>query len=273
MSRPALFLFACIVLCALGYTVEAAPASQATAYRILLRSRQFVPKRGIESNARSRLQTASGAQHVLLQLDTIPSDADKQALAASGVRLLRYLPDHAWFASVDSAAAARLSGITTLRWLGEIQPADKLAATLANNQPLAYAVNGGFVALRIVYFEDVAEAGAREAIARHDGIVTQHQPALHSMTARLPLEQVRRLADEDAISWVAETPPTPTPANDSIRSRMKVDQVQAAPYNLNGSGVKVGIWDCTLVWAHADLSGRLIAIGGEATACISPDST
>src|SRR5438132_9002916 len=193
MSRSALFLFACMPPAALGNTGEAAPASQATAYRILLRSRQFVPERGIENSAYSRLQTATGAHHVLLQLDTIPSDADKQALAASGVRLLRYLPDHAWFASVDSMAGSRLSGIAALRWLGEIQPADKLAATLANNQPLSYAVNGGFVALRIVYFEDVGEAGAREAIARHGGIGTQPQPALHSMTAPLPLEQVRRL--------------------------------------------------------------------------------
>ncbi len=270
MVRRTLILLACLALVALTQSVEAAPPPQAAAYKILLRSRQFTPARGIETAARSRLQSGASSQHLLLQLDIIPSQADKQALAASGIRLLQYLPSRAWFASVD--ANAKLDA-APVRWVGDVQRADKMPDRLTRNAPFAHALDKGSVTLRSVYYADVSEAAATDAITRHNGVVTQREAALHTLVVRLPLSQIGSFVDEDVIQWLAEAPPPPTPANDSIRQIMRVNQVQAAPYNLSGSGVKVGQWDCTSVWPHPDFAGRLTTIGGENTSCSNTDPT
>jgi len=52
--------------------------------------------------------------------------------------------------------------------------------------------------------------------------------------------------------------PPPGQANDGIRQPIGVNTVQAAPYNLNGSGVDILIYDGGIVTAtHADFSGRI----------------
>ncbi|MEP7199333.1 MAG: S8 family serine peptidase [Chloroflexota bacterium] len=263
-----LVVFASLLLLGSLQRAEAAHPSQPAAYQILLRSRQFVPARGIEAAARTRLQSRVGAHHMLLQLNAIPDLSEQQWLAANGVRLLNYLPDHAWFAVVDADSLAPLEANGNVRWLGAIAVADKLPARLLAGKPLAHALDAdGTVSLRVAYFDDVSESAALDALMRHAGVVGLREPLLHSLMVRLPLAQVRALAAEDAIRWLAESPPPPTPMNDAIRSRIRVNAVQAAPYNLNGSGVRIGQWDCGPVGPHVDFAGRLTNIAGQTDDC------
>ncbi|MCA1554196.1 MAG: S8 family serine peptidase, partial [Chloroflexi bacterium] len=255
MLRRTLALIALLALL-LVPSVDASSPAQQSPYRILLRSRQFTPSAGIESSARARLQSI-GTHHVLVQLNEIPSEADKAALDAQGVHLLGYVPERAWFARVDGKVLASLSTLGRVRWLAEIEIADKMPARLLSAKPLAHATQNGTLRVRVAYFEDVSESAAVDALTRHNAVVELREPSLHALTARLPLGSLRALADEDAIRWVAEVPPPPTPANDGIRARIRADVVHSAPYNLSGSGVTVGIWDCTAVGPHIDFSGRL----------------
>ena len=131
----------------------------------------------------------------------------------------------------------------------------------------------GTLSLRIYYFDDVPESTALAAVAQHQGIVEERDSVLHWLTIRLPVSQIQPLAAEDSVHWLSETPPAPTPLNDSIRSRVRANDVQAPPYNLSGAGVIVGMWDCTLVWPHIDFLGRLTNQSGEHTACTGSDAT
>jgi hypothetical protein len=253
----------------------AAQPQPAGHYMIQLRSRQFVPLEGVEAAARSRIAARPGTSHILLQLRDIPDLAAHAALASRGIRLLNYLPDRAWFASIDSAALAHVDSTPEIRWLGEIEVADKLPARLVQGRPLAYAVNSdGSLSLQMSYFDDVSEAEAQAVAAQYKGVVVERAAFLHWLSIRLPVEQLKALAADDAVRWLAEVPPTPTPFNDSIRSRIRVNEVQGAPYNLTGSGVNIGIWDCTVVWPHADFAGRLIQVTGQRTTpCTTNDAT
>ena len=81
---------------------EAGPA-----HPIYLQSRQFTPTTpeltALRQVASATTQTR---MHVLVQLDFIPREAAKDALAAEGIDLLAYVPDYAWIASVPAGRVA-----------------------------------------------------------------------------------------------------------------------------------------------------------------------
>ncbi|MBI5878671.1 MAG: S8 family serine peptidase [Chloroflexi bacterium] len=229
---------------------------------ILLRSRQFTPAAGVEPSARAHLQSQTlGSGHVIVQLADIPTAEARAALAASGIRLLDYLPERAWFAAVTPSAAADLGRVSGLRWVGAIQPADRLSASLRGGR--APQSGDGTVSLYIRYFADVAEADARSAIGRHGGVVDSSDPVLLLLLVRVPATQLTPLASEDALRWITLAPPLPSTMNDTIRLKMRVKDVQDAPYNLNGAGVVLGIWDCGPVASHVDFGSRLINVPGQ----------
>lgn len=263
-------LLLCLLILSLNQAAEASPPSQTPSYRIQLRARQFTPSPGIEPAARARIPTTEGeTRHFIIQLNEIPTPEAQQALAAQGIRLLNYLPDHAWFASLSATAGTQVRATSNVRWLGEIQTADKLPERLMRAQPLTQAMKDGAVMLRVYYFDDVTERAATEAITRHSGVVEDRAAPFHALVVRLPINQLSGLAAEDAVRWLEEIAPPPTPMLDTLRARMRVNDVQAAPYNLTGGGTVLSMWDCGPVWPHVDFAGRLTNAAGQADNCAS----
>jgi hypothetical protein len=237
-------------------------------YQVQLRSRQFVPPPGVDTGARASLSAASKPQHLFIQLNDIPSPDEQARLARSGIRLLHYLPDRTWLASVDPALVKAPEKTTNLRWMGSIAQSDKVPANLFAGKPLSHAIRqDGLLELQVKYFDDVSESDAVAAVARHGGIFEQSFAVTHRIGIRLPSSQIKPLSAEDGLEWIEEAPPPPVPEVDSIRSRIRVNEVQAAPYNLNGSGVRLGIWDCSAVGPHIDFSGRLTVWPGTTRSC------
>ena len=91
-------------------------------YRIALKSRQFVPSPGVELALMQELAAAGdGRRHVLLQFEDIPTGAQRTALEAAGVRLLDYVPNYAWFASLPAKINLQDPALAPVRWMGTIQ--------------------------------------------------------------------------------------------------------------------------------------------------------
>ncbi|MGB2808287.1 MAG: hypothetical protein WBC22_11125 [Sedimentisphaerales bacterium] len=67
---------------------------------ILLKSRQFIPERGISSATKAKIEAIPGRAHVLVQLKQIPTIKEKKELEGKGIKLLSYIPNKAWFASI-----------------------------------------------------------------------------------------------------------------------------------------------------------------------------
>ncbi len=57
-------------------------------------------------------------------------DAWKEEVAASGGKVLDYLPDYAFLVWMDSAARANVANLASVRWVGMYQPAYKLSPNL-----------------------------------------------------------------------------------------------------------------------------------------------
>jgi hypothetical protein len=231
-------------------------------FTILLKSRQFVPTPGMDKAVEAQLSASPTARsHVLVQFDHIPTAEERETLEESGMKLLAYVPHNAWFASVPATVGLSDEALTSVRWLGSILPQDKLPAGLWKGQVGPWAVNAdGSVSLDVLFFADVPLGEVRRVVAAHGGHVEEELPEFHRLRVRAPRQTIIALVNKDAVQWVVEAPPPKITSNDGSRARTKVNNVQAAPYNLRGNGVDLGIWDKGAVYNHVDFSGRLTVV-------------
>ena len=205
---------------------------------------------------------AQNIRHLVMQFDR-PVDATLRArLDSAGVRLLDYLGNHAFFAAIppDEADAGVLSEVDALISARPIEPAHKLHPLLARDTAaLACDGRGTAAATYVVFHRDVPLAAAAVPICRqHGATVRSRLRTVNALVVELPWTQIPPLAEEDAVQWIEPALPPLSQTNDSNRQITQADEVQAAPYELDGTDVTVLVYDIGSVDPnHPDFAGRL----------------
>lgn len=265
LTLPALLLL--VMLCAAAGPLQAT-AQGTTLPPITLKSRTVQPAPGVDpatAGALSATEASAKAKgssyHALVQLDRIPSAADKVALAAKGVHLQNYLPRQAWVARIDARAdkASALVGKDGVAWIGALLPSDKLAPGLAAD--LAKPADpkaGGVVPVVVQFHNDVSLTQGRAVLAQLGARITNEASAINAVTAQLSQSAVATLSRQEEILWLESPLPPLTPTNANTRTRTNVDLIQnTPPYNLNGAGVRVLVYDSGRA-SHPDYNARIV---------------
>ena len=199
-----------------------------------------------------------GRVHVLLQLDFIPRETAKAEYEKYGVKLLAYVPDYAWIASVpanDPAAALNVPGIT---WVGPLTANDKLDPAIVKGEWGSWNLApDGTTAVYVVTHLDEEMATTRALLEKYGGKITGEVIGIQLLMVEMPQQNIRALAAEEAVQWIEPAEPPLGPTNDGIRQQIGVNTVQAAPYNLNGTNIDVLVYDSGQVGDHIDFGTRL----------------
>ncbi|MFH1501689.1 MAG: S8 family serine peptidase [Candidatus Eisenbacteria bacterium] len=234
-SPPRLALLSLVVL-----LVAALGASAASPYDIELMSRTFEPAPALRSNAED--------VHVVIQFVEIPTLAEREELASSGITLYDYIPNYAWTASAKAGALQTLDS-SRVRAVFTLAPDDKISRR---------ATGRGRV--RAFVYPDVVDATS--VLERHGTIV---EVVRNVYTIELQGD-VRELAAEDIVKFVDGTVPDKIEDNDDIRDNINADEVQTSPYDLHGTGIYAAMWDNGSVsTSHNDFAGRLVVADGSGT--------
>ena len=245
----------------------AVEAGMSPTHPIYLQSRQFTPSTS-ELTAVQQMASAVGRErlHVLLQLDFIPRQAAKDALAAEGIDLLAYIPDYTWIASIPASRAAEVVAHPGVTWIGELQVTDKLDPAIVAKQWGTYNLTAdGIAAVYIALHGDELLETGRALIKQYGGVVTGEVVGLNLLVVEMPLANIEVLAAEDAVQWIEQAAPPLEEGNDGIRPQIGVDVVNAAPYNLDGTGIDVLVYDGGQAGAHTDFGTRLTVGVGDAS--------
>ncbi|MFH0831991.1 MAG: S8 family serine peptidase [archaeon] len=232
--------------------------------KILLKSRTFYPEIGINSTTKIKIETSSLERvHVLIQTEHIPSQEERKILENGGVTLLSYIPNKAWFASIPFREVESISKLNNIRYIGIIMPEDKISPYLRQEKIGSWAIDKltGNIYVTVYFHKDVSLKDAEEVILRHNAKVLNKLSLLNALTILTPENLLSVLAEEDAVMWIEQISPPSVKELDSSRVDIGANIVQSAPYNLNGSGTKVLIYDDP-VYQHSDFSGRLTNIEG-----------
>ena len=116
-----LLLESCLLL-AMTFNAHAAE-NQVPSYEINLKSRHFTPQEETQpAKALATPALSRKARHVLIQFRDIPTPEQRRALEVQGLRLLDYIPNNAWNASVPGTFRTDGPGLPPIRWMGSLQP-------------------------------------------------------------------------------------------------------------------------------------------------------
>ena len=230
---------------------------------IQLKSREFTPYPEIATGLNKLAEIPSKPKHMLVQFHSIPTREEQEALKAAGVELLDYVPHKAWFVSFSKDSAAQALMASSVRWIGGIEPADKISPALRESGVGHWAVSSnGTLKLQVHFFKDVSLEKALQLLGTIGTV--EHGPGLlndYVVSGVDPNFDFSALAAEDIVKWVDQVPPPEKDMNDELRSRISADAVQTYPYYLNGTDVDVGEWDGGEIDStHDDFGSRVTKV-------------
>ncbi len=236
---------------------------------IKLLSGTLKPAPGIDQAV---LEQAAGKEpgdriYVLLQLREIPTPDDVLRLSANGVTLERYVPYNTWVAGIPAQNVSALPADDALkiRWIGPWQGMDKVAPLVRSGEFPSWAVHSsGRVQVMVILHKDATANEGTAAAERHQGIVAGHLVGPHALTVWIMPERIPALAAEEGIvMWIAEGTPPLSETNDGARDALFVNTVQDPPYNLDGTGVTLFVFDGGAASSHIAFSSRLTFLTGD----------
>jgi parallel beta-helix repeat protein/predicted outer membrane repeat protein len=222
-------------------------------YEIKLQSRFFTPAEGVDGVLKAR---AEGG-HVIIQFRDLPRD--KNQFEAYGISLLSYLPHNSFSAYVPADAYTFLEENSAIRSVVPFEVEDKISLQIRESGVPSSLMNpDGSVRLIVLGFADENKDTVELILASY-GAVTSVSKRKNMFALSMPEDQIAQLAAEDAIQWIESGPADNEAQMDAARVTIHADEVQAAPYNLDGSGVTLALWDGG--WAdrfHDDFAGRIV---------------
>ncbi len=241
----------------------------ASSYSIQMVSGEFTPARDANSvDDLSRQVSVVDPLHCLIQMEENPTDSERSALAQAGVNLLDPIPDRAWLATVSQPISAVRAQELGIRWAGALTVVDKLHPRILQGEFGSWTeYEDGMVIVVVHLFSDVPFMEG-EALAVQYGAVTGDLiETLNAWVMAIAPDRIEELASEDLVMWIEVLPPPLTEMNDVARAVVGANTVQSPPYNLDGSGITVCVYDGGMVdGAHLDFAGRLTVVEGGATA-------
>ena len=228
------------------------------------------------SAALTELAARPAANHVVVQFDQPMRQALRQELQAAGMELQGYLGNNAFYAALQPEAlnAEALSQVPSFKDVLALQREWKLHPWLARLEVPDYMIvppteearqdPNPVVGTYVMFHADVAlEPDGVALVQTYGGWVRSFMHSINGLVVELPLLEVGALADEDAVRYVAAPLPKFSELNNSNRQITQADDVQAAPYGLDGDGVSVLVYDGgTARDTHLDFQGRLTVRDG-----------
>ena len=202
--------------------------------QILLKSRHFVPERGINRTEAEIIRARfPSSVHVLIQFDNIPSEEEKEQLENNGIKLLSYIPNKAWLASIISEEPELLEEISNVRTITGILQEDKISSAIKNKN---YVKNGGKMNLSVMFFSDVNLDDASLGMENYGEVVDK----FYSVNAIKIITEERfisGIAREENVQWIDVADRKLEMHKNGNRENVGVNILQASPYSLSGVNV------------------------------------
>ncbi|HYV86321.1 MAG TPA: S8 family serine peptidase [Patescibacteria group bacterium] len=218
-------------------------------------------------------RTPGGQAYYVVQLRDRALDTRK-ALAGEGLQILHYVYDNAFIVRIEPGSLRRLKAHSSIRWIGEFQPAYKMSADLAlsfdavlNERRLQSARAAGEVAstrsvdtsgeiavnvaaIEPSRFEEMLKTV--EELGGTDAMTTDSQQGVLRVT--LPRARLEELARESSVSWIERAGSIEMDSDISSWTVQSGDATtKARPLHdreINGSGETVTIADTGVDLRH-----------------------
>ncbi|UCD93509.1 MAG: S8 family serine peptidase, partial [Candidatus Zixiibacteriota bacterium] len=235
--------------------VSAQP-DDSTRFEVRLVSRTLIPQPGMDLVFKDTLtaQIQRGqTRHIYVQLKRNLSRGERAELEKQGVKLLSYIGSYTWYATLtgrralaftvtDTVRAAPI--LQTMRWVGRIEPADRLAPELLQTGAERwYTAEGNREKYSVYFFKDIPMDSARQIVHSLGGEIDGEETLTKGFFIKVKPGIRDRLMSRDEVKLIDLYPPPPIDYNDGGRAWCGTDIVHTAGYN--GAGVVLGLREAT----------------------------
>lgn len=234
-------------------------------YDLLFLSGKVSPAENMNEAARLKADPSeilNGTYYRLVQFKDIPTDQQKADLKSSGVELLWYFPNYAFFAAIRSDV--NFSSLTQrgiIRSVLPVLPEYKLHPYLKDGGlPAEAEIVAGKADLILVYYKGLTNAVIEaELSARVKGIeILANDDKTQIVHVRVKKEEILSLTHLPFIQYVEPYEPYQMENNSGTTEHRSNTLNSPLPSGLHfdGTGVGVSIGDGGLFYAHVDFTGR-----------------
>ena len=196
----------------------------------------------------------------IIQFYELPSQKEREALEALGIKFFDYLPKKAYLASIPSSIAPNELQKFAIRSIARLKAPMKLSENLGKNEIPAWARNGdGTVNLQAGFYPSLS-APQIESFLESLQIEFRARPD-HVYNVKLMPDKISQLTASELVYFLQESDPEPQPETFRARSNHRTNSLQqnfAGGRQYDGDGITVAIGDDGNLFNHIDYQGRLV---------------
>ncbi|MBR9921954.1 MAG: S8 family serine peptidase [Bacteroidetes bacterium] len=252
-----------LVLSAIGIaTGQAIPN-----YEILKSGERFQVSENIEAFiAQGKLDKSeeiNGTYYRLLQFYFLPDRALKTKLENAGIRLLGYIPNNAYIASIPVDTDPEFLKVLQVRSILPLNAAWKESRRVRFEDYGDWAVHKSEIELLITYFSDLDQSSVRAYCRADDIEVVQGNGHTNVLHVRIPLDRISELSSLPYVSWVDIIPEPGEPEDTRGRALHRANAIDTrfeGGRKYTGEGINIQTRDDGEVGPHIDFQGRVTNI-------------
>src|SRR6188768_796354 len=233
-----------------------------------LRSGKFFTEKNITQEKvktfTEQLQKINGKSFAVLQFEQLPSELSKQELAGSGIQLLEYISGNAYTICITKNIDHTILQKVGARSILELSPLQKMHPAMAKGIFPSWSIKTpGMVDVWISFPKTISFDELRNLLGSKNIEITSTQYSrYHVIGLRIVRSRLNEVASFPFIEYIEPAPHGDQLLNYESRNDSKGNVLNAAVgvggYNLEGSGVVIGVGDDTDPQYHIDFNGRLI---------------
>ncbi|MEP7263292.1 MAG: S8 family serine peptidase [Bacteroidota bacterium] len=261
MNRLLLMLAACFIFM----------QSDAQNNRLLLQSGTMLPGNNVSQfiadDSPVQQEIFNGYYYRIIQFNSIPTSAEKEVMAHTGLVLMNYFPDKAFVTAIpvlfDKSKLLQFNVAAVVKQ----DAVQKMNRSLLGDAPSYAKRVNGFVDVMVQYYQNIEYTVALQTFSSYEKI--SENRTVHTVTLRIPENELRIVAEMSCVFYMSPAG-VPSFADDtkgrSLHRSNVINSDYASGRHYDGSGIVIGLADDGETGPHIDFTGRLtnhiVGVGG-----------
>jgi hypothetical protein len=195
---------------------------------------------------------------IILHLKQIPSTNDHSEFQKNHIRLIEYLGQNSYLASINKDVLHILHELPFFHSCYAIHPDDRIHPDLEKMLYNSIETEAKHPVL-LSWFEGIPSEEIRKSLSESAIEFESFSASMQNTTILATTSQIELLKKEAWVYWLAPMPPPLTPTNlpGKTNHRSNVLNKSINGRQLTGKDVRIGIWDVGQIGGHIDLANRV----------------
>jgi PKD repeat protein len=194
-----------------------------------------------------------------LQFNAIPTTAQQEQIAAAGIKLLEYIPNKLYVASIPMDININSLKNLNLRSISSIDKTYKIGQRLEDEDYPDWAMEGNHITVTIKYHKDINPSVAKAEMKKLGLSINTSMDHAQMVVAQLLPSQVNKVVEAPFVRYIDIMSEPGTPESDDGRHLHRANAIDgdfSGARNYDGTGVTFAINDDGFVGPHIDFKGR-----------------